>query len=108
MNNYFHPLFSKLQRGFRKVSNVQHCSLVSVEKCRETLDKRGYAGILLIDWSKTFGCINHELLIGKLHAYDFSLKGPISGPLFFNIFFSGLFFNDINIDLANYVDDTIP
>ena len=77
MNNYFHPLFSKLQRGFRKVSNVQHCSLVSVEKCRKTLDKRGYAGILLIDWSKTFGCINHELLIGKLHAYDFSLKSLI-------------------------------
>ena len=77
MNNYFHLLFSKLQRGFRKVSNVQHCSLVSVEKCRETLDKRGYAGILLIDWSKTFGCINHELLIGKLHAYDFSLKSLI-------------------------------
>ena len=74
MNNYFHRLFSKLQRGFRKVFNVQHCSLVSVEKCRETLDKRGYAGILLIDWSKTLGCINHELLIGKLHAYDFSLK----------------------------------
>ena len=77
MNNYFHPLFSKLQRGFRKVSNVQHGSLVSVEKCRKTLDKRGYAGILLIDWSKTFGCINHELLIGKLHAYDFSLKSLI-------------------------------
>ena len=114
--------------------------LVLVEKCREVLDKRGYAGILLTDLSKVFGCINHELLIAKLHAYGFSLEsltliqsyltnriqkvkinssfseynnvesgvpqGSISGPLFFNIFICDLFFDDIDIDLANYVDDT--
>ena len=32
----------------------------------------------------------------------------ISEPLFFNIFISDLFFDDINIDLANYADDTTP
>ena len=36
-NDYFHP---------------QHCLLVSVEKCREILDKLGYAGILLTDLAK--------------------------------------------------------
>ena len=32
----------------------------------------------------------------------------ISGPLFFNIFICDLFFDDIDIYLANYADDTTP
>ena len=74
VNDYFHPLFSILQCGFRKKFNAQHCLLVLVGKCREVLDKRRYAGILLTDLSKAFDCINHELLIAKLHAYGFSLE----------------------------------
>ena len=35
-------------------------------------------------------------------------QGSISGPLFFNIFICDLFFDDIDIDLANYADDTAP
>ena len=35
-------------------------------------------------------------------------QGSISGPLFFAIFICDLLFDDIDIDLANYVDDTTP
>ena len=73
INDYFHPLFLKLQCGFRKEFNAQHSLLVLVEKCRE-VDKWAYAGILLTDFSKTFDCINHELLISKLNAYGFNLE----------------------------------
>ena len=45
-----------------------------VEKRREILDKRDYAKILLSDLSKAFDCINHELLIAKVHTYAFSLE----------------------------------
>ena len=74
INEYFQPLFSKLQRGFRKGHSVQHCLLVLIEKCHKVLDKRGFAGLLRTDLSKVFDCIDHELLIAKLRAYGFDIK----------------------------------
>ena len=44
INDYFYSLFSKLQCGFRKEFNAQHCLLVLVEKCLEVLDKRVMLG----------------------------------------------------------------
>ena len=38
INDYFCPLFSKLQCGFRKGFNAQHCLLVFIERCCEVLD----------------------------------------------------------------------
>ena len=60
--------------GFRRGLNAQHCLLVLVEKCREILDKQGYGGILLTDFSKPFKFINHKILISMLHAYSLSLE----------------------------------
>ena len=39
INEYFQPLFSKLQCGFRKGHSTQHCLLVLIEICRQDLDK---------------------------------------------------------------------
>ena len=46
------------------------CNDGSLEKA---LDNKDYAGGILTDLSKAFDCLNHELLIAKLHAYGFSL-----------------------------------
>ena len=40
INESFHPLCSKLQCGFQKGFNAQHCLLVLVEKCHNVVDKR--------------------------------------------------------------------
>ena len=37
----------------------------------KTLDKKETAAALITDLSKAFDCLNHELLIAKLHAYGF-------------------------------------
>ena len=49
MKDYFHPLFSKLQCGFREGFNAPHGLLVLVEKCCEVLAKPCYAVVLLTD-----------------------------------------------------------
>ena len=36
------------------------------------LDNKGYGGAILMDLSKAFDTINHDLLIAKLHVYCFS------------------------------------
>ena len=43
-----------------------------IEKCREILDENGRAGALLMDLSKAFDWLDHDLLTTKVHAYGFS------------------------------------
>ena len=57
--------------GFRQGYSAQHCLLVMVEKWRQCLDNGGVSGDLLIDLSKAFNCILHDLLIAKLASFGF-------------------------------------
>ena len=58
--------------GFRKGDNAQHALLRLKNKLNICLDKREYIGMFMMDLSKAFDCIPHEILIAKLHAYGFS------------------------------------
>ena len=42
-------------------------------KWKSATDKEKSFGALMTDLSKTFNCLQRELLIAKLHAYGFSL-----------------------------------
>ena len=60
----YHALsfLSPLLCGFREGYGTQHALLRLIETCKKTLDKGGFAGALLMDLSKAFDCLSHELL----------------------------------------------
>ena len=68
------PPISKANKhfyGHRKDYNTQHALICLIEKWKKILDEKGFCGAVLMDLSKAFDTINHELLIAKLHAYGF-------------------------------------
>ena len=73
MYSYFEGKLSANICGFRKGYGPQYTIIPFLEKCRMSLDKYGSYGALFTDLSKAFDCLNHNLLIAKLHAYGFDL-----------------------------------
>ena len=69
--SYMDKILSPFLCGYRKGYNTQRALISLIEKWKESLDKNGLAAAVLMDLSKAFDTINHELLIAKLHAYGF-------------------------------------
>ena len=72
MSQFFNNIFLKYQCGFRKSFSTQQC-LLTMKRGKKSFDNGKAFGALLTDLSKTFNCLDHELLIAKLNAYGFSL-----------------------------------
>ena len=72
ISNYIGKFLSPFLCGYRNGFSTQYALLTLIEIWKFCLDKQGFAGALLMDLSKTFDTINHELLIAKLQAYAFS------------------------------------
>ena len=62
MSTFFDNIFSNQHCGFWKGYSTQHCLLVMLEPWKRSVDKGKVFGALLTDLSKTFDCLDHELL----------------------------------------------
>ena len=74
MTDFVNGFLSPYLCGYRKGFSPQYALLAMIEKWKKSLDNKGFAGGVLMDLSKAFDTINHELLIAKLHAYGFKLN----------------------------------
>ena len=71
IQNYMDNYLSRYLCGYRKGFSTQTALAIFVERWKEILDKKGFAVAMLMDLSKAFDTIDHDLLIAKLSAYGF-------------------------------------
>ena len=69
INGYINNFLSPYLCGYRKGFSTQLALLSLTEKWKKVLDNKGIRGAVLMDLSRVFGTINHDLLIAKLHSY---------------------------------------
>ena len=61
--------FSKYLTDFRKNYNTQNSLLRMIESWKVRLNNGSKVGVIIMDLSKAFDSLNHELLLAKLKAY---------------------------------------
>ena len=71
VNGFISNCLSLYLCGYSKVYNTQQVLLALIEKWKKNLDDKGYGDAVLMDQSKTFDTLNHNLLIERLSAYGF-------------------------------------
>ena len=69
LSEYFENILSDNQCAYRKGFSTQPSLMTLVETWKKATDDKNKFGALLIDLSKAFDCICHDLLIAKLDAY---------------------------------------
>ena len=66
---YAETFLNKLLCGFRKAHSTQHALFRLLQKWQKELDSSGIVGTILMDLSKAYDCLPHDLIIAKLEAY---------------------------------------
>ena len=72
LSDFFENIFNPYLCAFRRGHGCQTTLLRLLEDWQDALDKNQYVAAVLMDFSKTFDCIPHDILLDKLSAYGMS------------------------------------
>ena len=73
-NEYVETFLNKLFCGFRKAHSMQHALFRLLQKWLKELDSSGIIGTILVDLSKAYDCLPHDLMIAKLETYGLNMN----------------------------------
>ncbi|MCU7801455.1 MAG: reverse transcriptase family protein, partial [gamma proteobacterium symbiont of Lucinoma myriamae] len=85
LSSHFENIFDQYLCAFRKGHGCQTTLLRLIEDWKVALDKNEYVAAILMDLSKAFDCLPHDILLSKLSAYGLNaesvelLKSYLSG-----------------------------
>ena len=72
LSSFAENILSNFISAYRKAYSSNHVLLRLIENWKKSLDNKNFVGTVLMDLSKSFDCIPHDLLVAKLHAYGLS------------------------------------
>ena len=75
LNEYLDQYLNNLLCDFRKAHSTQHALFRLLQEWQNELDKSGLLGSILMDLSKSYDCLPHDLLITKFEAYGIGKSG---------------------------------
>ena len=71
LNEYVETFPNKLLCDFCKVHSTQNALFRLIQKWQKELGSSWIVGTILMDLSKAYDCLPHDLVIAKLEAYGF-------------------------------------
>ena len=75
LNPYLEKYLNSLLCGFRKAHSLQHALFKLLQEWQEELDKSGFMGTILMDLSRAYDSLPHDLLAAKFEAYGIDKNG---------------------------------
>ena len=67
--DYSESFLNNIVCGFGKAHSTQHVLFKLLQSWQQVLDNGGFIGTILMDLSKAYDCIPHNLLIAELECY---------------------------------------
>ena len=74
LSSYFQNILPEFLSAYRKQYSCQHFLLKVIETWRKYFDENKIVGATLMNLSKAFDCLPHDLLVAKLEAYGLDTK----------------------------------
>ena len=75
LSEYLEKHLYTLLCGFRKAHSSRYALFKLLQVCQEELDKSGFVSTILMNFSKTYNCLPHDLLVAKFEAYGIDKTG---------------------------------